>query len=112
MTRQSYTAVVERNRLWTGQFETEPYETAWAHEALFFIRALEASDGLAEATARVQISPDGMHWCNEGTLVHLPTTAGATTFGRIRHFGGWLRLAGRVPPGEQIQVIVYLALKA
>ena len=111
MTRSSYTAVVERNRLWTGQFETEPYEAAWANEALFFVRALEASGGLADAHANVQISPDGMHWCNEGTLVNLPAKAGATTFGRVSHFGGWLRLAGRVPPGEQIKVIVYLALK-
>ena len=116
MTRTSYTAVVERNRLWTGPFETEPYEAAWAHEAIFFVRALEASGGLADAhaaaRARVQISPDGMHWCDEGTLVHLPAKAGETTFGRVCHFGGWLRLAGRVPPGEQIQVIVYLVLKA
>ena len=116
MTRLSYTAVVERNRLWTGSFETEPYEAAWAGEAIFFIRVLEASDGLADAhaaaaaPARVQISPDGMHWCDEGTLVYLPAKAGETTFGRVRHFGGWLRLAGRVPPGEQITVIVYLVL--
>jgi hypothetical protein len=53
-----------------------------------------------------------MHWCDEGTLVHLPAKAGGTTFGRVRHFGGWLRLAGHVPPGEQINVIVYLVLKA
>ena len=111
MTRTSYTAVVERNRLWTGPFETEPYEAAWAHEAIFFVRALEASGGLADTSASVQISPDGMHWCDEGTLVHLPAEAGATTFGRVCHFGGWLRLAGRVPPGEQIKVIVYLVLK-
>jgi hypothetical protein len=112
MIRQSYTAVVERNRLWTGQFETEPYEAAWASEAIFFVRALEASGGLAHARACVQISPDGMHWCNEGTLVNLPTKAGAITFGRVSHFGGWLRLAGQVPSGEQIKVIAYLVLKA
>ena len=112
MTRASYTAVVERNRLWTGRFETEPYEAAWAHEAIFFVRALEALGGLADAYANVQISPDGMHWCDEGTRVPLPAKAGATTFGRVRHFGGWLRLVGRVPSGEQIKVIVYLALKA
>lgn len=37
MVRQSYTAVVERNRVWTGHYETEPYEAAWASEAIFFI---------------------------------------------------------------------------
>ena len=112
MTRQSYTAVVERNRVWEGLFETEPYEAAWAAEAVFFIRALESAGDLSDARARVQISPDGMHWCDEGTLVDLPAKKGETTFAQVRHFGGWLRLAGQVPPGAQIRVIVYLALKA
>ena len=35
MVRQSYTAVVERNKAWVGPFETEPYEAAWATEAIF-----------------------------------------------------------------------------
>jgi hypothetical protein len=112
MNRQSYTAVVERNRLWAGQFETEPYEAAWASEAIFFIRALGASGGLGALRARVQVSPDGMHWCDEGTLISLPEEAEATTFCRVAHFGGWLRLAGEIPPGEQIKVIVYLVLKS
>jgi len=111
MTRQSYTAVLERNRVWKGAFETEPYEAAWASEATFFVRALEASGELGDAQACVQISPDGMHWCDEGTLVDLPVREGMTTFGRVRHFGGWLRLAGRVPQGAQVKVIVYLVLK-
>ena len=38
--RRSYTAVVERNALWQGEFATEPYEAAWASEAIFFVRAL------------------------------------------------------------------------
>ena len=38
--RRSYTAVVERNALWQGDFATEPYEAAWASEAIFFVRAL------------------------------------------------------------------------
>ena len=112
MTRQSYTAVVERNRVWDGAFETEPYEAAWANEAVFFIRALEAAGELSDVRAHVQISPDGMHWCDEGTLVDLPAKEGETTFGRVRRFGGWLRLAGQAPLGAQIKVIVYLVLKA
>ena len=39
--RRSYTAVVERNTLWQGEFATEPYEAAWATEAIFFVRALD-----------------------------------------------------------------------
>jgi len=111
MTRQSYTAVVERNCVWEGRFETEPYEAAWAAEAIFFVRALESAGELGDVRASVQISPDGMHWCDEGTLIELPATAEAMAFGRVHHFGGWLRLAGRVPAEAQIKVIVYLALK-
>ena len=58
--RRSYTAVVERNREWRGLFATEPYEAAWASEAIFFIRALDSSGTLASTDwgqAHVQISP-------------------------------------------------------
>lgn len=34
--RQSHTAIVERDVLWSGTFETEPYEAGWAGEAIFF----------------------------------------------------------------------------
>ena len=112
MIRQSYTAVIERNRPWTGTYESEPYEAAWAGEAIFYVRALETSGVPEGAQARVQISPDGMHWCDEGTLVPLPRAADEVTFGRVRRFGGWLRIAGELPPGAQIKVIVYLALKS
>lgn len=111
MPRASSTSVVERNRLWRGSFETEPWEASWATEALFFVRALEAR-GLPSGTiARVQLSPDGMHWCDEGTCVPLPTEANGVTFGRVSHFGGWLRLAGEVPPEAEVKVIAYLVLK-
>ena len=112
MISTSYTAVVERNRVWSSSFETEPYETAWANEAIFFIRALDASGISDGASARIQISPDGMHWCDEGTLVSLPDQPQGLSFSRVTCFGGWLRLAGELPPGAQLKVIVYLALKA
>jgi hypothetical protein len=112
MIRQSYTAVVERNRSWTGAFETEPYEAAWAGEAVFYVRGLGVSNMPDGAQARVQISPDGMHWCDEGTRFALPSAPDEVTFGRVRQFGGWLRIVGQVPPGAQVTVIVYLALKS
>ena len=108
--RRSHTAVVERNILWAGPFETEPYEAAWATEAIFFVRALETSGPLAGSRARVQISPDGMHWCDEGTEVPLPSEPGVT-FGRVSHFGGFLRLTGQLPEGAEARVIVCLVLK-
>ena len=109
---ESNTAVVERNRMWEGRFETEPWETAWAHEAVFFIRALEACGSIGDTKARVQISPDGMHWCDEGTLIDLPDKSGAVSFGRVSHFAGWLRIVGELPESVQLKVIVYLSLKA
>lgn len=109
--RTSHTAVVERNVTWRGEFAVEPFETAWANEAIYFVRTLAADQMPAGVTARVQISPDGMNWCDEGTLLPLPDAPGLT-FCRVNHFGGWLRVVGELPAGAQLQVIVYLVLKA
>ena len=108
--RKSYTAIVERNTQWVGEFATEPYETAWANEAIFFIRALDKPT-VSTTQARVQLSPDGMHWVDEGTFITLPTNQDEVSFCKIDHFGGWLRLYGELPEGETITVIVYLVLK-
>lgn len=108
--RNSYTAIVERNTQWTGEFATEPYETAWSSEAIFFIRALDKPT-VGSIQAHVQISPDGMHWVDEGTSFTLPTKQDEVSFCKINHFGGWLRLYGELPEGEKIIVIVYLVLK-
>lgn len=108
--RQSQTAVLERNVEWNGSFSIEPYETAWATEAIYFVRVLDA-DGLdAPVLARVQISPDGIHWCDEGTQLEVGTAPGVS-FCRVNHFGGWLRAVGDVPQGGRLRVIVYLVLK-
>jgi hypothetical protein len=111
MLRESTTMVVERNTAWHGAFATEPCEAPWASEAIFFIRALGVR-GPGGGTARVQLSPDGMHWCDEGTTIVLPARVDEVTFARARHFGGWLRLVGETPVGTAITVIVYLTLKA
>ena len=111
--RESHTAVIERNVTWRGEFATEPYECAWAGEAIFFVRCLSA-EGLDEsdrADIRIQISPDGMHWCDERTSMNLPTEPDEVTFGRASHFGGWLRLVGEVPEDGALTVLVYLVLK-
>ena len=108
----SYTAAVERNQIWNGPFVSEPYEAAWAREAIFFVRALQTGPSQPPIEARVQISPDGIRWCDEGTQFTLPSAADEVTFARVSHFGGWLRIAGEVPGGSTITVIVYLTLKA
>ncbi len=110
MIRRSHTAVVERDVLWTGPFASEPYEAAWASEAVFFVRTLEPGTLGLGAAARVQLSPDGMLWTDEGTTIPLRAEPGVT-FGRVSHFGGWLRLAGELRPRDALKVIVYLVLK-
>ena len=108
--RQSHTAIIERNVVWSGEFALEPYEVAWATEAIYFVRSLEV-EGVPEGmVAQVQISPDGMHWCDEGSLVPIPSEVGQT-FCRLRHFGGWLRAVGTLPDGAWLKVIVTLVLK-
>jgi hypothetical protein len=109
--KKSYTTVLERNRRWTDIFATEPWEAAWASEAIFFVRALKVEDDLQDAVARIQISPDGIWWCDEGSQFTLPAQENAVAFGRVAHFGGWLRIVGQIPPGAAVTVITYLVLK-
>lgn len=110
MLPESTLAIVARNELWEGSAATEPYEAGWAHEAVFFVRALHASGGAG--TARVQISPDGIHWVDEGTAFALPAEAGASTFAKVAHFAGFLRLAADLHRDATLTVIVSLHLKA
>jgi hypothetical protein len=109
--RASHTAVVERDVWWTGSFATEPYEAGWASQAIVFVRTLESRGLDVPAQGRVQISPDGMAWCDEGTTVPIAPAPGLA-YCRVRHFGGWLRITGTLPQGAAARVIVYLVLKA
>ena len=109
MPRQVYTAVVERNVTWEGAYTTEPYEAGWAAEALIFIRVLKS--GASGHSAAVQVSPDGIHWLDEGTRIRLPKQPDGLTMARVTHFGNWLRLAGELTPGETCTVLVYFVLK-
>lgn len=125
MVNTSYTAIVERNVSWEGLFSTEPYECGWAKEAIFFIRALDATaeagagagadagDGseAAPGEARIQISPDGIRWIDEGSVFSLPGAADQATFCRVSHFGNWLRVAGNTG-ARKLRVLVTLHLKA
>ena len=108
--RRSYTATVERNVLWKDEFATEPYEAAWASEAIFYVRALAVSPDFS-GSARVQISPDGIHWADEGASFDLPIKDNEVTFCKVAHFGGWLRLYGTLDDEASITVLVSLALK-
>ena len=108
MVKNSFTAVIEKNSTFTGPFDTEPYEAAWAREARWFIRVMELEGALSVTP---QISPDGLFWCNEGREPLVMREPGMYSF-PLREFGGWLRLHGEVT-GElaKAKVLIYLALK-
>ena len=113
MLRNAYTAVIARGELWERSVQTEPYEAAWAGEAIFFVHVLSASGaGSGSAVARVQISPDGLHWVDEGASMQIAAQAGALSFARVINFGGWLRLNVTLAPEIGIKVVATLALKA
>jgi hypothetical protein len=115
MMRNTATAVLVRGDWLQGAVVTEPYETAWAAEALFFVRFMgvrgQASKD-ARAELRVQLSPDGIRWVDEGTVLRVAAEVEALEFARVSHFGGWLRLVGQVPEGLSLQTVVTLSLKA
>ena len=109
--RRSYTAVVERGEPLEDAWATEPYEAGWASEALVFVRLLEGPPG-ATLTSGAQLSPDGMHWVDEGTTLPPASAERPLAFARLREFGNWLRLAGSVTPtGASVRALVYTALK-
>ncbi len=110
--RVSSNAVVARNEPWTGECASEPHEVGWAAEAIIFVRALKLTGDVADAHFRVQISPDGMRWLDDGLAFPVPTAEGHMTFARVAHFGAWLRIAATLPPGVTLHPLVTLSLKA
>ena len=88
---------LEVKKYFEGNFQTNPYEAGWASECIFFIH-VEDRVGDPELNARVQISHDGVHWCDEGT-VSGPIRDGLN-FIRVREFGNWLRLDAPVTGGS------------
>lgn len=111
MVNQSHTAVVARGEHWQGEAASEPYEAAWAREAIFFLRLLKRDGDLGGTMGRVQISADGLHWADEGTTLAFPGEIGAVAFCRVAHFGGFLRLAATIPEAASCQVVLSLVLK-
>lgn len=111
MLKRSFTAVIEKNSTWTSNFETEPYEAAWAGEARWFIRIVEMKGAGASLTVAPQISPDGLFWCDEGSRPPAMSAPGLYSFG-LREFGHWLRLKAWVNGQEpSVKVVISLALK-
>lgn len=110
MLPENITAILARNETWEGQAASEPYEAGWAREAVVFIRSLGPPKG-AMPPVRVQISPDGMNWVDEGTTLGIPDV-GKVSVAKISHFGNWLRLAADLESGTSAKILATLHLKA
>ena len=109
--RHAFTAVIEKNATFQGDFETEPYECAWASEARWFIHVAELEGDGAILSARVQVSPDGLAWCDEGSAFE-PISAPGMSSLPVRDFGGWLRLdCGLEGADPRVRLMIYLVLK-
>jgi hypothetical protein len=109
--KQVHTAVLERFGSFSKDFATEPYEAGWAEEAIFFVR-IDGVDGAEPMlSGRVQLSPDGINWIDEGTALP-PVGQPGLVFARVRQFGNWIRLACQVA-GRQatFRGTIYLCLK-
>lgn len=107
--RNSYTGVLEKNTVLSGEYATEPYEVAWAGEARWFLQVIERT-GSPEITAVTQISPDGLTWLDlDDQAVRLDEQQAVASWS-ARDFGHWLRIRGTVTGGSA-KVRIYLALK-
>ena len=113
--RNSMTAVLERDEISGHIFTTEPYEVAWASEARWFVRTLDFAEPVERVDFAVQVSPDGLHWCDIDKDIQSIDKAGVVTWA-TRDFGGWLRLRAIVScgnsPDPSVPSMIYLALKA
>lgn len=108
--REAYTAVLVRAEPWSGTSYTEPYEVGWAGEAVLFVRAIEAA-GVGGARLMTCISPDGIHWVDEGTALTLPDSPGGIAFAKLSGFGHHLRFRADLPEQASAKYVVTLALK-
>jgi hypothetical protein len=109
--RHAFTAVLERNSVFTADFATEPYETGWATEARWFVRALSATGADVALTLKPQLSPDGLVWCDADCAPLELREPGMVTCA-LRDFGHWLRLDCALHgDNAEVKVLIYLALK-
>ncbi|MET7462188.1 hypothetical protein [Nonomuraea sp. NPDC005501] len=109
--RHALTAVLERNTTFTADFTTEPYEAGWAAEARWFVRTLALEGEAPALELTTQISPDGLHWCDDDAG-QVTTEPGLVSW-RVREFGHWLRVRGTLTgSGAKAKVLIYLALKS
>ena len=108
--REAITAVVARGDTWSGVAASEPYDVAWASEAVVFLRSLGAEGNPEQARAWVQISPDGMRWVDEGSMLAIPRVDEISSV-RLHNFGTYLRVMTVLPEGSSFKALLTLSLK-
>ena len=108
--RESITAVVARGDTWSGVVASEPYDVAWASEAVVFLRSLGAEGYPEQARAWIQISPDGMRWIDEGSMLPIPRVDEIASV-RLSNFGTYLRVMTVLPEGSSFKALLTLSLK-
>lgn len=109
--RQFQTSTLEQRRIFESDFTTHPLEVAWASEAIFFVDAEQLDDSEQPLLLHVQLSVDGVNWLDEGTDFE-PLRGKASAFRRVSHFGGWLRLSGRLAGSTgKFRVTIHLVVK-
>ena len=108
--RESITAVVARGDTWSGVAASEPYDVAWAGEAVIYLRSLAAEGTPEAARAWVQISPDGLRWVDEGSMLPIPRVDDISSV-RVRNFGTYLRVATVLPEGASFKALLTISLK-
>ncbi len=105
--RESTTAVIVRGERLADGFTSEPYEAGWATEAIVYLVGMDGGKG---GSVAVEISPDGMLWVDEGTKIEMPGDR-QVAFGKITHFGNWLRIRAMVPAGTERRLLATLHFK-
>lgn len=109
--RQFHASAVERRQYIDDLLETHPMEVGWASEAIFFIWVEEVEGENTRLVAQVEISSDGINWIPEGTIFPVIYQSG-NYFMRIKHFGNWLRVSGKVTgENSRMKLSVLLHLK-
>lgn len=107
MLKRAFTAVIERNVVVQGRLESEPYETAWAGEARWFVHVLSAEPA-TKLQIESQLSPDGITWCAHESAPANHTGPGLFSL-PLKMPGPYQRLV--LTASAAAKVIVYLTLR-
>lgn len=102
--RQFQNAVLDYKCDINGEYLSPPLETAWASEAIFFVRLENVRGHGFSLAARAQFSVNGIDWIDEGTAF-APISGEGQYAIRLKHFGGWLRLVGQLEGKDSVATI-------